>query len=169
MNISNDVVGIIDWQYVVILLLCLCAGIPEHFQNWGDPLSETLAKSEVELPDNFDQFSYKEQETVQETMRRRIVHFYYAALTMKSLPDHFDTIRMENCILRTKLFHYAEAPWERDSVSLKYTMIQVLRNWSMSLDEEIQTSSVECTIRFSGEEMQNVWRTIAESRRNFKN
>ncbi|KAF7712895.1 Uncharacterized protein PECH_002549 [Penicillium ucsense] len=103
-NTSNDVVGIIDWQHAVILPLCLCAGIPDHFQNWGDPLSETLSKPE--------------------TMRRRIVHFYYAALTMKSLPDHFDAIRTENCMLRAKLFHHAQAPWEGDSVSLKYAMLQ---------------------------------------------
>ncbi|KAJ5213404.1 hypothetical protein N7449_000573, partial [Penicillium cf. viridicatum] len=109
-NTSNDVVGIIDWQHTVILPLCLCARIPDHFQNWGDPLSETLSKPEVKLPDNFDQLSHKEQETVQETMRRRIVHFYYVALTMKSLPDHFDAIRSENCMLRAKLFHHAQAP-----------------------------------------------------------
>jgi RIO-like serine/threonine protein kinase len=30
---SNDVVEIIDWQHAVILPLCLCAGIPDHFQN----------------------------------------------------------------------------------------------------------------------------------------
>ncbi|KAJ5481517.1 hypothetical protein N7475_000329 [Penicillium sp. IBT 31633x] len=32
-NTSNDVVGIIDWQHTVILPLCLCARIPDHFQN----------------------------------------------------------------------------------------------------------------------------------------
>ncbi|KAJ5123986.1 uncharacterized protein N7515_007811 [Penicillium bovifimosum] len=153
-NTSNDVVGIIDWQHAVILPLCLCAGIPDHFQNWGDPLSETLSKPEVKLPDNFDKLSNEEQGTVQEMMRRRIVHFYYAALTMKSLPDHFDAIRTENCMLRAKLFHHVQAPWEGDSVSLKYAMLQVLKNWPMPLDGGAQTRSVECPIQFSGEEMQ---------------
>ena len=154
LNTSNDVVGIIDWQHTVILPLCLCAGIPDHFQNWGDLLSETLSKPEVKLPNNFDQLSHEEQETIQETMRRRIVHFYYAALTMKSLPDHFDAIRSENCMLRAKLFHHAQAPWEGDSVSLKYAMLQVLENWPMSLDEGAQTRAVERPIRFSEEEIQ---------------
>lgn len=122
-NTSNDVVGIIDWQHAVILPLCLYAGIPDHFQNWGNPLSETLSKPEVKLPENFDQLSHEEQATLQEAMRRRIVHFYYAALTMKSLPDHFDAIRSENYMLRAKLFHHAQSPWEGDSVSLKYTML----------------------------------------------
>ncbi|KAF9249575.1 hypothetical protein DTO006G1_6644 [Penicillium roqueforti] len=153
-NMSNDMVGVIDWQHAVILPLCLCAGIPEHFQNWGDPLSETLSKPEVKLPANFDQLSDKEQETVQETMRRRIVHFYYTALTMKSLPDHFDAIRTENYMLRAKLFHHAQAPWEGDSTSLKYVMLQVLKNWPMSLDGGAQTRSAECPIHFSEEEIQ---------------
>lgn len=34
-NSSNDIVGVIDWQHAVVLPLCLCAGIPRHFQNWG--------------------------------------------------------------------------------------------------------------------------------------
>ncbi|KAJ5928331.1 kinase-like protein [Penicillium verhagenii] len=151
-NSSNDVVGIIDWQHAVILPLCLCAGIPSHFQNWGDPLSETLSKPEVKLPDNFDRLSHEEQETVQETMRRRIVHFYYAALTMKYLPDHFDAIRTENYMLRAKFFHQAQAPWEGDSVSLKYAMLQVLKKWPMSLDEGARF--VECPVHLTEAEIQ---------------
>jgi hypothetical protein len=82
--------------------------VPKHHavaSDWGDPLSDTLSKPEVKLPDNFDQLSYKEQETIQETIRRRIIHFYYTALTIKFLPGHFDAIRSENCMLRAKLFH----------------------------------------------------------------
>lgn len=153
-NTSNEVVGIIDWQHAVILPLCLCAGIPDHFQNWGDLVSETLSKPEVKLPDHFDQLNHEEQAAVQETMRRRIVHFYYAALTMKSLPDHFDAIRTENCMLRAKLFHHAQAPWEGDSVSLKYTMMQVLTNWPMPLYEGAPTGLMECPVQFSEEEIQ---------------
>lgn len=82
-NSSNDIVGIIDWQHAMVLPLCLYTGIPTHFQNWGDPLSETLAKPEVKLPENFNDLSQHEQATVQETLRKRLVHFYYTALTMK--------------------------------------------------------------------------------------
>ncbi|OJK01753.1 hypothetical protein ASPACDRAFT_51502 [Aspergillus aculeatus ATCC 16872] len=153
-NTSNEVVGIIDWQHAVILPLCLCAGIPDHFQNWGDPVSETLSKPEVKLPDYFDQLNHEEQAAVREIMRRRIVHFYYVALTMNSLPDHFDAIRTENCMLRAKNFHHAQAPWEGDSVSLKYAMMQALRNWPMSLDDGTPTGSVECPVQFSEEEIQ---------------
>jgi hypothetical protein len=154
-NASSDVVGIIDWQHAVVLPLCLCAGIPKHFQNWGDPLSETLAKPEVKLPENFDQLSQEEQAMVQATMRKRIVHFYYAALTMTRLPDHFDAFRDENSMLRAKLFHYAGAPWEGDSVSLKYALIQTYRNWPMYLDGESKhTQSAEIPVRYSEEEIE---------------
>jgi hypothetical protein len=34
-------------------------------RHWGDPLSETLAKPEVKLPENFDQLSQEEQAMVQ--------------------------------------------------------------------------------------------------------
>jgi hypothetical protein len=108
----------------------------------------------VKLPEDFDRLSREEQETVQETMRRRIVYFYYAALTMKSLPDHFDAIRTENYMLRAKLFKEAQAPYEGDSVSLKYPMLQILKNWPMSLDEGVHAKSVECPVHFSEAEVQ---------------
>ncbi|CAG8125504.1 unnamed protein product [Penicillium salamii] len=87
-------------------------------------------------------------------MRRRIVHFYYAVLTLKSQPDHFDAVTTENYMLRARLFHHAQAPWEGDSVSLKYTMLQVLKNWPMSMDGEEQMKSVECLAHVSEEEVQ---------------
>ncbi|KAJ9374479.1 hypothetical protein DTO282F9_1375 [Paecilomyces variotii] len=153
-NSSSDIVGIIDWQHAVALPLCLCAGIPDHFQNWGDPLSETLAKPEVKLPQNFHNLSQNEQEAVQETMRRRLVHFYYAALTMTQIPDHFDAIRNENAMLRAKLFNRAGGPWEGDSLSLKYAMIQVYQNWPMYLDNVAPAESVDCPVEYSEEEIQ---------------
>lgn len=153
-NVSSDVVGVIDWQHAVVLPLCLCAGIPDHFQNWGDALSESLAKPEVKLPGNFDHLDPKEQATIRETMRRRIVHFYYAALTMTRLPDHFDAFRNENSMLRAKLFHCVGAPWEGDSVSLKYALLQACRNWPMYLDKGTQAESAECPVHYSEKETQ---------------
>lgn len=49
--------GIIDWQYTVILPLWSCAGILDHFQNWGDPLSGQLTKPEVNMLDSSNQLS----------------------------------------------------------------------------------------------------------------
>lgn len=49
---NSEITGIIDWQHSVALPLCLCAGIPQHFQNWGDPISETLSKPDMKLPED---------------------------------------------------------------------------------------------------------------------
>ena len=158
---SNEIVGIIDWQHGVVLPLCLCAGIPKHFQNWGDPLSERLAKPEVRLPDNFQSLDAGEQQTVLETMRKRVVHFYYAALTMRQMPDHFDALRDENAMLRAKLFDRAGAPWEGDSLSLKYATIQAQSKWPMPLGDEASKTpsdknrkeSMECAVKYSDNEI----------------
>lgn len=154
--------GIIDWQHATILPRCLCAGIPNHFQNWGDLISETLAKPETKLPDNFATLSQDEQETVKETMRRRLVHFYYAALTLRQIPDHFDAMRDENAMLRAKLFSRATAPWEGDSTSLQYTLHQACKNWPMNIGVDNSTAtttttpppSPPCPLTYSEEEMQ---------------
>jgi hypothetical protein len=153
-NASNDIVGIIDWQHAVVLPLCLCAGIPTHFQNWGDPLSAMLAKPEVNLPENFEDLGQEEQATIQETLRKRLVHFYYAALTMKEMPDHFDALRNENLMLRAKLFDRAGEPWEGDSLSLKYTIMQVCKNWTMNLDDSIGVGSLDCPLNYTEDEIQ---------------
>lgn len=151
---SSNVVGVIDWQHAVVLPLCLCAGIPDHFQNWGDLSSETLAKPEVKLPENFDSMSQEEQSTIQETMRKRIVHFYYAALTMTRLPEHFYAFRNHNSMLRAKLFRESGAPWEGDSTSLKYAIIQASQNWPMRLDEGTDAEYTEFPIHYSEEDIQ---------------
>lgn len=135
------------------LPLCLCAGIPTHFQNWGDPLSEMLAKPEVKLPENFEDLGQEEQATIQEALRKRLVHFYYAALTMKEMPDHFDALRNENLMLRAKLFDRAAEPWEGDSLSLKYTIMQVCKNWPMNLDDRIALGSLDCPVKYTEAEI----------------
>lgn len=160
---SNDIVGILDWQHAAVLPLCLIAGIPKHFQNWGDPPSDKLEKPETQLPDNFQNLSAEEQESVRETIRKRLVHFYYAASMMRHFPDHFDAFRDGNAMLRAKLFDRAGAPWEGDSISLKYAIIQAQSQWPMHLKEENNSSRpasakdgeeiVECPIKYSGQEI----------------
>ncbi|OOF97131.1 hypothetical protein ASPCADRAFT_3749 [Aspergillus carbonarius ITEM 5010] len=150
---SNNITGIIDWQHSVVLPLCLCAGIPDYFQNWGDPVSEVLAKPETKLPENFHRLSQDEQAAIQETMRRRLVHFCYAALTMNQIPHHFDALRDESSMLRAKLFNRAGAPWEGDSQSLRYVMIQVCSKWPMSIDHENPPRPIKCPVEYSEQEV----------------
>jgi hypothetical protein len=127
-NASSDVVGIIDWQHAAVLPLCLCAGIPDHFHNWGDPFSESLAQAEVNSPENLDRLSQEDQEMTEQTMRRRLVRFGYVTLTKTRLQDHLDALRNENSMLRAKLSSYVGAPWEGGSVTLKYAHIQASKN-----------------------------------------
>ncbi|KAL3474616.1 kinase-like domain-containing protein [Aspergillus californicus] len=155
-NSSNDISGIIDWQHAVILPLCLCAGIPDHFQNWGDPMSETLAKPDVKLPEHFKDLSQSDQEVFLETRRKRLVHFYYAALTMGQMPDHFDALRSDSSMLRAKLFSRASMPWEGDSLSLKHAILQAYTNWPMSLDNKSPARPADCPVQFSKDEAQNI-------------
>lgn len=157
-NSSNDIVGIIDWQHAVILPLCLCAGIPTYFQNWGDPLSETLTKPEVRLPNSFDDLSQDEQSTVQETLRKRLVHFYYAALSMKEIPDHFDALRNEKSMLLAKVFNRTGTPWKGDSLSLKYTITQVCKNWPMHFNDVASVKSLDYPVKYSEDEIQQCTR-----------
>ncbi|KAI1963848.1 hypothetical protein LOZ58_001708 [Ophidiomyces ophidiicola] len=109
---DNRIAGVIDWQHATVLPLCLCAGIPRYFQNWGDSKSEALSKPEIKLPDGFDDLPNQEQDAVQEITRKRLVHFYYVAYIMCKMPDHFDALRDHNAILRAGLFDRAGATWE---------------------------------------------------------
>jgi hypothetical protein len=135
-NDEYDIVGLIDWQHTIILPLALCAGIPKHYQNWGDLVSETLQRPETKLPDNFDTLDEAAQNEARETMRKRLVHFYYGALTLKLSVDHFDALRDENVMLRAKLYDRAAAPWEGNSLALEHILIEVLRRWPMAVDKE---------------------------------
>ncbi|PWY95459.1 phosphotransferase family protein [Aspergillus sclerotioniger CBS 115572] len=146
---SNNITGIIDWQHAVVLPLCLCAGIPDYFQNWGDPVSEVLAKPDTKLPEIFHGLGQDEQATIQETMRKRLVHFYYAALTMNQIPHHFDALRDESSMLRAKLFNRAGAPWEGDSQSLRYVMMQVCSKWPMPIDNGKSLGPIKCPVEYS--------------------
>lgn len=89
-------------------------------------------------------------------MRRRLVHFYYAALTLRHVPDHFDALRNENAMLRAKLFDRANSPWEGDTVSLKHSIIQARQNCPMALAPDLMTpptsADSEFPVEYSPEE-----------------
>lgn len=113
-NNNNEIVGMIDWQHCSILPLGLAAGIPQHFQNYGDPESESLKEPQLDLPSNYDSLSHSEQVAVRETMRKRTIHFLYAALTMRPNKEHHDAIFNESALLRQRLSSIAGTAWEGD-------------------------------------------------------
>lgn len=70
------------------------------------------------------------------------------------MPGHFDALRNENSILRAKLFNRAGAPWERDSLSLKYTITQVYKSWPMHYNDVALVESVDCPVKYSEDKIQ---------------
>ncbi|KAJ9400232.1 hypothetical protein DTO282F9_3002 [Paecilomyces variotii] len=133
---SNEIVGLIDWQHSSILPLGLAAGIPKYFQNYGDPESEELRKPQLDLPPNFESLSHSEQASIRETLRKRLVHFSYAAFTGRLNEEHYDAIFDNSVILRQRLFKSAGTPWEGDSVTLRADIIRAIRSWQNLLSAD---------------------------------
>ncbi|KAI9676815.1 MAG: hypothetical protein M1817_006654 [Caeruleum heppii] len=130
---THEITGIIDWQHAVVLPLGLVAGIPKHFQNWGDTVSEEMRQPETKLPADFDQLSSEEQDQTRELLRKRLVHFLYAAYTKRDIPEHYDALTQESAMLRARLYNLAGAPWEGESVELAHTLATVVQKWPLAL------------------------------------
>jgi hypothetical protein len=126
---SNQIVGLIDWQHCSILPLGIAAGIPTHFQNYGDPESEMLKQPQVALPSDYDSLSPPKQAMLLETRRKRLIHFLYAAFTKRLNKEHYDAIFDQSVILHQRLFKNAGTPWEGDSISLRAELIRSIQNW----------------------------------------
>ncbi|KAK0268280.1 hypothetical protein LTS00_017612 [Friedmanniomyces endolithicus] len=153
---NYDVVGIIDWQHCKALPLFLHAGIPHHFQNYGDFDSEGLVKPQ--LPADFDQMDENEQKEEAERYRRRQVHFYYMGATAKKNEVHFDALMHEGGLFRRRIFEHAAEPWEGNSIPLKADLIRLARHWSelvSSRDPESEPPP-SCPFTFKEKEVEKV-------------
>lgn len=126
---SLDIVGLIDWQHATIVPFCLAAGIPKHFQNYGDPESERMVQPARDLPPNFDSLSPHEQASVKDRHIKRLTHFLYAALTLRHNEEHYDAIFNNGVILHQRLYKHAGTPWEGDSITLEAELINAIQNW----------------------------------------
>ncbi|KAL1863443.1 hypothetical protein Plec18167_000538 [Paecilomyces lecythidis] len=133
---SKEIIGLIDWQHCSILPLCLAAGIPKHFQNYGDPESERLAEPQLDLPSNYDSLPEHEQAQIRETSRKRLVHFLYAALIRRLNEEHYDAIFNKSVILHQRLFKGAGTPWEGDSITFRADIIRAIQDWQSLLSAD---------------------------------
>lgn len=136
---SNEITGIIDWQHAVIQPLALYSSIPPYFANWGDPFSEAMRQPETVLPKNIETLDPSEQENSREQFHQRLVHFYYVAVTLRNTRDLYSAIRDHNTNLLRTLFDRTNVPWEGDSTSLKYALLQILEDWPFCLGGENPT------------------------------
>ncbi|KAL4981480.1 kinase-like domain-containing protein [Aspergillus falconensis] len=144
---TNEIVGLVDWQHSAILPLGIAAGIPKHFQNYGDPDSEKLLEPQINHPPNYDSLDLPEQIQVRETIRKRLVHFLYAAFTKRLNEEHYDAIFNQSVILHQRLFKSVGTPWEGDSTTLRADMIRAIQSWSNLLTEDsLERDKRICTV-----------------------
>ncbi|KAI9923505.1 Phosphotransferase enzyme [Aspergillus wentii] len=144
---SNEIVGLIDWQHCSILPLGLVAGMPKHFENYGDPDSEKLKEPQLVLPSNYDSLPDSEKICVRETFRKRLIHFLYAAFTKRMNEDHYNAIFDNSVILHQRLFKSAGSPWEGDSITLKADMIRAIQSWpTLSSTDCVGYGKVTCSV-----------------------
>ncbi|KAG8627323.1 hypothetical protein KVT40_004806 [Elsinoe batatas] len=133
-----DMVGLIDWQH-----------------------SARLEKPVTKLPDNYDEMSSREKSELSEKLRRRLVHFLYAAKTMVQVPEHFEAFRQPAATLRARLYTHAAWPWEGNNLTLKKDLIDTVRAWPLVIKSgtaqqqgvyEVQTLPA-CPLHYSNQEI----------------
>lgn len=82
---SLDIIGLIDWQHATVVPLCLAAGIPKDFHNYGDPESERLVQPAGDLPSDVELLSPDEQASVKQVHIRR-------STISSTMHSHYDTM-----------------------------------------------------------------------------
>lgn len=122
-----DVVGLIDWQHSKILPLFLQSGIPAHFQNYGDTVSEELTRPK--LPDDLNEMEEEDRDKELDFYRRRHLHFYYVGATAKKNDPHFKAWMHPAGLFRRKIFQHAGEPWEGNNIPLKAILIRAMQQW----------------------------------------
>ena len=120
-----DIVALIDWQHSKIIPLFLTAGIPAHFQNYDDPVSEALAQPQ--LPNDLADLDEEDRAKELELYRRHHVHCYYVGATAKHNDRHFKALMHPAGLFRRKIFQHAGEPWEGNNVPLRADLVRVMQ------------------------------------------
>ncbi|RPD79781.1 protein kinase subdomain-containing protein PKL/CAK/Fmp29 [Lentinus tigrinus ALCF2SS1-7] len=121
------VVGLLDWQHASILPLFLLAGIPGRFQNYNDPVSQSMTPPS--LPKDFDDLDEVKQSRAKELYRRRLVHYHYVNNTEEWNEPHHAALTAPLGTLRLRLFIHSSELWEGETVALKVALIDAARTW----------------------------------------
>ncbi|GIZ47268.1 hypothetical protein CKM354_001036500 [Cercospora kikuchii] len=128
--VDNDfnITSIIDWQHATILPLFLHAGVPDAFQNYGDPDSEELKKPE--LPSHLDELDEDDRQKDLELYRRQHTHFYYVGATATILNSHYRAMANDKGLFRKRLYQHAVEPWEGNSLPSKADLVMLANEWA---------------------------------------
>ncbi|KAI0762003.1 hypothetical protein BD413DRAFT_606945 [Trametes elegans] len=113
---SYIIVGLGDWQHTSILPLSLQAGISQQLQIYDDASWQPMTPPSESLPQTLDDSDKTQRRRKVELYRRRLLH-------------HF--------MVRRRLFRYARAPWEGQTLDLKVALIQATENWEMLAREGV--------------------------------
>ncbi|KAJ7485197.1 protein kinase subdomain-containing protein PKL/CAK/Fmp29 [Mycena galericulata] len=141
-----QVVGLFDWQHASILPPFLLAGVPERFQNYDDPISQSMARPS--LPENLDALDETEQSRAKELYLRRLVHYHYVKNTEECNELHYAALTDPVGMLRRRLFHHASDPWEGETLALKVALIEATENW-----ETLTGGGAPCPVVFDAEDV----------------
>lgn len=132
LKVSTDSSGlhicsVLDWQHAAVLPLFLHAGMPYDIQNEGDEVSRSM--TEPKLPDDFDELSQDEQLWEKELFRRRLVHYHYNLSTAVYNRVHHKGLVYPISNFCRRIFNYATAPWEGETIKLLCALIEMVVNW----------------------------------------
>ncbi|EJF63622.1 protein kinase subdomain-containing protein PKL/CAK/Fmp29 [Dichomitus squalens LYAD-421 SS1] len=140
------IVSLLDWQHAPILPLFLLAGLPERFENFGDPISQSMARPS--LPEDFDDLHGSEQSTAKEIYRRRLVHHHYIKDTEEHNELHYTALLDPMGNLRRRLFCHASDPWEGETLALKVDLIEATETW-----ETLTGGGAPCPVVFDADDV----------------
>ena len=153
---SLEITGVVDWQYCNVLPLFLQYAIPKHLiiQSYDDQLSVSEWSQAPQFPDgDLDELSEGELLGQFESFRRRQLQYFYTTATAKLNPTHYDALT--RCV-STDASKEASYPWMGDSVDLKLSLIELVKNWSRIADLASSTTDsarLTCPIAFSEDEV----------------
>ena len=138
--------SVLDWQHAAVLPLFLHAGMPYDIQNEEDEVSRSMV--EPNLPDDFDKLSKEGQTWEKELHRRRLVHYHYNLSTAAYNRVHHRGLVYPFSNFRRRIFNYATAPWEGETIKLLWALIEMVDNW-----ERFAKDDRPCPVVFTPDEV----------------
>ncbi|KAG6897053.1 hypothetical protein C0992_004462 [Termitomyces sp. T32_za158] len=149
------IVGLIDWQHASILPLFLLARVPKRFQNFGDPIPQSM--TQPSLPENMDDLDETKQSQAKELYRCRIIHYHYIKNTEEHNKLHYAALTDPVGMLRRRLFAYASDPWEGETLALKVALIEATKYW-----KTFTRADAPCPVVFDAEDVRKTMKLDEE-------
>jgi hypothetical protein len=150
-KVSRDSSGlqirsVLDWQHAAVLPLFLHAGMPYDIQNEEDEVSRRMTKPK--LPDDFDELSQDEQRLEKNLLRRRLIHYDYVLSTAVYNRVHHKGLVYPFGNFCRRIFNYATAPWEGETIKLQLALIEMVVGW-----ERFAKDDAPCPVVFTPDEI----------------